>query len=191
MRCQFGQLPPHRFGVCVCGIVARLGLESTGDRVEPEWASALRAMESDFYITATAGIRYTFTHMVAVRVTDPLDNALDILCQLAIIVPNKNNNSSRPTTKGDKSCSSRQQQLRARRFTTRRVPSTSTYTRRYNSVCSAKQARLTHHFHRHKPVRQDHDIDIHQHPIIHHKGMLITTTLVAQTLVAQTLVDRS
>ena len=78
-------------GVGVCGIVARLGLESTGDRVEPDWASALRAMESDFYITATAGIRYTFTHMVAVRVTDPLDNALDILCQLAIIVPNKNN----------------------------------------------------------------------------------------------------
>ena len=62
MRCQSGQLPPHRFGVCVCGIVARLGLEPTVDRVTREWTSALRAMESDFYITAMASIWYTLTY---------------------------------------------------------------------------------------------------------------------------------
>ena len=75
----------------VCGIVARLGLEPTVDRVTREWSSALRAMESDFYSTAMTGvcIWYTLTYMVAARVTDPLDNALDILYQMANIAPNK------------------------------------------------------------------------------------------------------
>ena len=80
----------------VCGIVARLGLESTGDRVKPDWASALRAMESDFYNTATAGIWYTLTYMVAGCVTDPLEDAIYIPNRLATIAPNTNNNLKRP-----------------------------------------------------------------------------------------------
>ena len=77
---------------CVCGIVARLGLESTGDRVERDWTSALRAMESDFYSTAMTGIWYTLTNMVAVLRTDSLDPlAVYILYQMAITAPNKNN----------------------------------------------------------------------------------------------------
>ena len=49
-------------------------------------------MESDFYNTATAGIWYTLTYMVAGCVTDPLEDAIYIPNRLATIAPNTNNN---------------------------------------------------------------------------------------------------
>ena len=91
MRRQSCQLPPHRFGGGVCGIVARLGLEPTVDRVTREWSSALRAMESDFYSTAMTGVYiwYTLTYMVAARVTDLWTTHWTFYIKMANIAPNK------------------------------------------------------------------------------------------------------
>ena len=48
-------------------------------------------MESVFYIMATACTWYTYSHMVAGYVTDPLDDAKYILIRLATTAPNTNN----------------------------------------------------------------------------------------------------